>query len=217
MENLFWICIAGCIFCSLLTGLFQARLDSPTTTSSGRLVDEATPGGEDNANVDIDRVSLGQVETALSASRIKAENVQTDGQRNYLVHKEAAEPEVHSNADNSKESSAVEVETEKAEQRPEAGKIFETAIGSSPLVSTVHCVGETFTEKAWTHRSCEFTNICFDRKRKDFVLFKPEASPGHHHQGGTNVSSSSSYDLSLSLGGINPWWGHVEEGGASKN
>ena len=62
METLFWMCVAGCIFCSLLMGTFQMWLH-PTTTSSSRL------------------------EMGLSESRIKADyDQQTDGQTNYLVH-----------------------------------------------------------------------------------------------------------------------------------
>ncbi|GMI48869.1 hypothetical protein TrCOL_g7273 [Triparma columacea] len=155
---------------------------------------------------------------------LKADNSNSKESSAMGGETEKAEQQPEADNSNSKESSAIGVETEIAEQQPEADNsnskessaMFETTIGSSPLVSTVHCVGETFTDKAWAHRSCEFTNICFDRKRKDFVLFKPEASSGHQHQGGTYVSSSSSYDLSLSLGGINPRWNWGINGGIEK-
>ena len=83
---------------------------------------------------------------------------------------------------------------------------------TSALASTIHCVGDTFTPRAWAHRSCEFTNICFDRKKNDFVLFKPEDSIAHVHTPEALISSSSSYHLSVSLGGINPRWNWVDDG-----
>ena len=43
---------------------------------------------------------------------------------------------------------------------------------SPPLHSTAHCIGETFAEKSWVHRSCEYRNLCFDLEEMDFVLFR---------------------------------------------
>mmetsp|Transcript_19968 Transcript_19968/g.41744 ORF Transcript_19968/g.41744 Transcript_19968/m.41744 type:complete len:502 (-) Transcript_19968:38-1543(-) len=88
---------------------------------------------------------------------------------------------------------------------------YKSTHASGPLTSTIHCVGDTFTDKAWVHRSCEFTNICFDRTEKDFVLFKPDNIEVPVHQDGGDISSSSSYDLSLSLGGVNPRWNFEKE------
>lgn len=88
---------------------------------------------------------------------------------------------------------------------------YKSTPASGPLTSTIHCVGDTFTDKAWVHRSCEFTNICFDRTEKDFVLFKPDNMEVPVHQDGGDISSSSSYDLSLSLGGVNPRWNFEKE------
>jgi hypothetical protein len=43
------------------------------------------------------------------------------------------------------------------------------------LHSSSHCVSETFLERGWIHRSCEFRNLCFDLTTRDFVLFQSPA------------------------------------------
>ena len=44
---------------------------------------------------------------------------------------------------------------------------------SSPLYSSVKCMGETFTRnESWLYKSCAFENLCFDLQTKEFVLFR---------------------------------------------
>ena len=44
---------------------------------------------------------------------------------------------------------------------------------SSPLYSSVKCMGETFTwNESWLYKSCAFENLCFDLQTKEFVLFR---------------------------------------------
>lgn len=39
--------------------------------------------------------------------------------------------------------------------------------------SGVHCVGENFqSETAWVHKSCQFRNLCFDTREKEFIIFR---------------------------------------------
>lgn len=83
---------------------------------------------------------------------------------------------------------------------------------SSPLHSTAHCIGETFHDTSWVHRSCEYRNICFDTIEKEFVLFRSpvEASLAEAldllvaKKGLITVSSS--LNTTVSLGGINMKW-----------
>jgi hypothetical protein len=42
----------------------------------------------------------------------------------------------------------------------------------APLVSSVHCVGETFLPDAWMYRSCRFWNVCWKHSNMEtFTLF----------------------------------------------
>lgn len=62
----------------------------------------------------------------------------------------------------------------------------------SPSPSEVRCLHTDATNATWPYRSCKFTNLCFDIKEEDFVVFDaPKIA--------TTVSS-------VSLGGINPRW-----------
>jgi len=84
---------------------------------------------------------------------------------------------------------------------------------SSPLHSTAHCIGETFHDTSWVHRSCEYRNICFDTIEKEFVLFRSpvEASLAgaldrHNVAKEGLLTVSSSLNTTVSLGGINMKW-----------
>lgn len=46
-----------------------------------------------------------------------------------------------------------------------------------PPKSRVHCVGDTYQEEtSWLYRSCEYTQLCFDLDRLDFVIYKDDIS-----------------------------------------
>mmetsp|Transcript_18459 Transcript_18459/g.37829 ORF Transcript_18459/g.37829 Transcript_18459/m.37829 type:complete len:563 (-) Transcript_18459:158-1846(-) len=82
------------------------------------------------------------------------------------------------------------------------------------LHSTAHCIGEHFHDRAWLHRSCEYRNICFDTEEKDFVLFRSpmevslaEAMNKHKMVQNGLLTVSSALNTSVSLGGINAFWG----------
>ena len=50
--------------------------------------------------------------------------------------------------------------------------------------SLSHCVGENYQErKAWMHRSCRFSFLCFDTDKKEYVVFQsPEETNFLKHQ-----------------------------------
>ena len=84
---------------------------------------------------------------------------------------------------------------------------------SERLHSTAHCVGETFHETSWVHRSCEYRNVCFDTDEKEFVLFRSpteaalaDALDGHDMVQNGLLTTSSALNTSVSLGGINMKW-----------
>lgn len=55
---------------------------------------------------------------------------------------------------------------------------FEIFYVDAPPRSTVHCVGENFeADRSWLFRSCEYTTICFDIDRRDFVTYEDEPLP----------------------------------------
>ena len=92
-------------------------------------------------------------------------------------------------------------------------------LSSAPFHSTVHCVGETHNpETAWMYRSCEFTNLCLDTRTLEFHLVESAIQREMHaHRipfsyvstellsSGASSSSTTS-NLTLALGGINPRW-----------
>ena len=91
---------------------------------------------------------------------------------------------------------------------------------SPPLHSTAHCIGETFAEKSWVHRSCEYRNLCFDLEEMDFVLFRSpdeadlsEALKAHDMARGGLLTVSSALGTTVSLGGINDKWTWKEGAG----
>lgn len=84
---------------------------------------------------------------------------------------------------------------------------------SSPLHSTAHCIGETFHDTSWVHRSCEYRNICFDTIEKEFVLFRSpteaslaDALDKHNVAKEGLLTVASSLNTTVSLGGINMKW-----------
>ena len=81
--------------------------------------------------------------------------------------------------------------------------------------STVHCIGDNFSPDAWKYKSCHFKNLCFDLKNQSFVLFtSPEQRALENVFNSTNLksfSASSSYNTTVSLGGINPKWNEDAE------
>eukprot|EP00518_Triparma_eleuthera_P008780 CAMPEP_0182478358 /NCGR_PEP_ID=MMETSP1319-20130603/32374_1 /TAXON_ID=172717 /ORGANISM="Bolidomonas pacifica, Strain RCC208" /LENGTH=529 /DNA_ID=CAMNT_0024679689 /DNA_START=240 /DNA_END=1829 /DNA_ORIENTATION=+ len=76
--------------------------------------------------------------------------------------------------------------------------------------SSAHCIGNTFTDNAWAHMSCEYRNLCWDRKKKDFLLYRsPEAKKTAERLEKAEhglVDWGSSFDSSVGVGGINPKW-----------
>ena len=88
--------------------------------------------------------------------------------------------------------------------------------------STAHCVGENYQEgKAWLHRSCQFSFLCFDTQAREYVLYQnPQERQLYPHldkrpfldvsqsymKQGTNRSNT------VALGGINLKWGWKEGG-----
>ena len=84
---------------------------------------------------------------------------------------------------------------------------------SLPLHSTAHCIGETFHDTSWVHRSCEYRNICFDAIEKEFVLFRSpteaslaDALDKHNVAKEGLLTVASSLNTTISLGGINMKW-----------
>ena len=90
------------------------------------------------------------------------------------------------------------------------------------IYSLSHCVGENYqSEKAWMHRSCRFSFLCFDTQEKEFVAFRsPIESKLDEHLNNRpflDVSQSymkqgSNHSNTVSLGGINIKWGWKEDG-----
>lgn len=82
--------------------------------------------------------------------------------------------------------------------------------------SNVHCVGENYREDAWKHRSCRFTNLCFNMTSHDFVVFQSfrerllsvyMAQRKHMHSSTTLFRYGANNTQSVSIGGLNQKWG----------
>lgn len=74
--------------------------------------------------------------------------------------------------------------------------------------SSVQCVGDTFGEHAWIHRSCQFRQLCFDMVEKEYVLFQSPQEKKLQERLKDNefATISSNMNVSVSLGGVNPKW-----------
>jgi hypothetical protein len=90
------------------------------------------------------------------------------------------------------------------------------------IYSLAHCVGENYQEgKAWMHRSCRFSFLCFDTAEKEFVVFQnPDEPKLYEHLAARpflDVSQSymkrgANHSNTVSLGGINLKWTARENG-----
>jgi hypothetical protein len=88
--------------------------------------------------------------------------------------------------------------------------------------SLSHCVGENYQEgKAWMHRSCRFSFLCFDTDQKEYVVFQNQDEidflPFQDKRKFLDTSQSfmrrnSTHINTMSLGGINIKWGEKEDG-----
>jgi len=80
----------------------------------------------------------------------------------------------------------------------------------SSMHSTYTCIGENFRDDAWMFRSCSFRNLCLDTRDRTFVLFQsPEQNAfeqSFSKQDILHTHSSTTGNLTASLGGINPKW-----------
>lgn len=77
--------------------------------------------------------------------------------------------------------------------------------------SNAHCIGETFHDNSWRHRSCKYTRMCFDLEEKEFVLFQSRAEQNieksiREHSNPHFLTFSSALNTSLSLGSLNVQW-----------
>jgi len=76
--------------------------------------------------------------------------------------------------------------------------------------SSYQCVGENFREDSWQFRSCSFRNLCMDMRDRRFVLLQSyeqkhfEDMFAKQHQ--LHTHSSTTGNLTVSLGGINAKW-----------
>jgi len=79
-----------------------------------------------------------------------------------------------------------------------------------PIYSSYQCVGENFREDSWQFRSCSFRNLCMDMRDRQFVLLQsPEQKDFQDifaKQHRLHTHSSTTGNLTVSLGGINPKW-----------
>ena len=119
------------------------------------------------------------------------------------------------------------------ESRPLIGSFNNHSLTFHPhdasFASTVSCVGENFhMSDAWMFRSCDYSNLCFDTQRGDFVVVTTPLQQQMEkqltkHNSFTRftyenkakraweyiknpVTISTSLYLNLSLGGLNPNW-----------
>jgi hypothetical protein len=86
-----------------------------------------------------------------------------------------------------------------------------------------HCVGENYQQnRAWMHRSCEFSFICFDITTKDYVVFQsPEDEQIYKHVelrpfldiSQSYLQSTKDKKNTVSLGGINLKWSFKNDTG----
>ena len=75
--------------------------------------------------------------------------------------------------------------------------------------STVSCVGENYQNNAWMYRSCQFRHFCFDVDAKEYVIVQsPEERQWLEFvKGDPLIGTSSTVNVTVSLGGLNKKWG----------
>ena len=87
---------------------------------------------------------------------------------------------------------------------------------SKHFVSHSHCVGENYRPDAWKHRSCRFSNLCFNMTSKTFVVFTTHAERTlsaylaqnvFMHASSTLLRYGANHTQSVAIGGINQKWG----------
>ena len=88
---------------------------------------------------------------------------------------------------------------------------------SLSIHSNAHCIGETFHDNSWRHRSCKYTRMCFDMKEKEFVLFQSSAEHNieksiREHGNPHFFTFGSALNTSLSLGSLNLQWTEKDYG-----